>query len=104
MLSLYFQPTLTFIQNLSLAILLHFQRSKWGHLCNSDVKTFIFQLLFKVQSKLEWWRIHEGGGPGGFRLSVDSTTFLQIFYNQQKNSKSTILHDFLKKLVDSTII
>ena len=42
--------------------------------------------------------------PGGVGLSVDSTTFLQLFYNLQKNTKSTILHDFLKTIVDSTII
>ena len=31
------------------------------------------------------------GRPGGVGLSVDSTTFLQIFYNLQEDTKSTIL-------------
>ena len=42
-----------------------------------------------------------GGGVG---LSVDSTTFSKKFYNLQENKKSTNLPDFLKKIVDSTII
>ena len=75
-----------------------------------DVLIVIIKLLNTINlgnfghrnSKL--WSEMWGGGPGVVGLSVDSTTFLQIFYSQQKNSKSTILHDFLKKIVDSTII
>ena len=44
-----------------------------------------------------------GAGPGGVELSVDSTTFSHILNNLQEDTKSTILHDFLKKIVDSTI-
>ena len=45
-----------------------------------------------------------GGGPGGGGLSVDSTTFSQIFYNLQENTKSSNLQDFLKTNVDSSIL
>ena len=45
-----------------------------------------------------------GWGQGGLvGLSVDSKTFSQIFYNLQKETKYTILQDFLNKIVDSTI-
>ena len=37
-------------------------------------------------------------------LSVDSTTFSQIFYNPREDTKSTTLQDFFKKIVDSTIL
>ena len=52
----------------------------------------------------DWFPVQYHFIQGGVGVSVDSTTFLQIFYNLQKNTKSTILHDFLKTIVDSTII
>ena len=45
-----------------------------------------------------------GGAQGGVRLSVDSTTFSQIFYNIREDTKCTTLQDFLRKIVDSTIL
>ena len=38
------------------------------------------------------------GGPGGIRLSVDSTTFSEIFYNLQQDTKYTTQQEFLKKI------
>ena len=48
--------------------------------------------------------IHTRWGPGGVRLSVDSATFSQLFYNLREDTKSTTLQDFLKKIVDSTLL
>ena len=36
---------------------------------------------------------------GGVRVSVDSTTFSQIFYNLREDTKPTTLQDFLKNCI-----
>ena len=74
---------------LSIQSVLHFHKNKHG----TGPRLAKWHNIFMQNLKDHW--VIRGVGVG---LSVDSTTFLQIFYNLRKNTKSTILHDFFKNL------